>query len=146
MTQRCPGWEKPIHHALTRFPSGTLVYLDDTHTIQAALVIRPEEDRPGSAWFEFIAVTPGAPGGVGRQLMEFAERWLAAQKFHSARLSMTNKSEKLADFYIKAGYLPTEGLIFEKKFSAPPLEGLIKKPLRMLRPIETLVYRISLIF
>jgi len=78
---------------------------DHRGEVQGILVLIPED---GTMLLDNVAVAPAAKGqGVGRQLLEFAERVACDEGYQSIRLYTHEKMTENIGLYARIGYVET---------------------------------------
>lgn len=121
--------------SLVRHPgdSGTLLVCAENETIHGCIF--SSKNNTDTGYFGLFAVNPAEQGrGIGKQLLQFAEKWIAevfnCQKIHAQVLE---SRRELIDYYERRGYAISEQ---RTPFCSP--ENLLK-PVQFVSIIKTLV-------
>jgi len=107
-------WNDPRHDiafARSNSHSTVLVATHDEAIVGTAMV--GQDGHRG--WIYYVACDPGMRRhGIGRRVMEAAERWLAEQGIWKIQLLIRSDNQEAEGFYGKLGYADTRSRCFQK--------------------------------
>lgn len=107
-------WNDPVADiALARSRSNsTLLVGTDEGRIVATVMVGHDGHR---GWFYYLAVDPARRrGGLGRTMVEAAERWLADAGMPKAQLMVRETNEAVVAFYERLGYARNSVIVMQK--------------------------------
>lgn len=116
-------WNDPdadLTRALTGPSSTVLAAMDDEGALLGTVMVGHDGHR---GWVYYLAVSPARRGeGLGRALMEHAERWLAEQGVPKVQLMVRSGNGPVVEFYRRLGYTD-QGVTVLGRFLDPELEA-----------------------
>ena len=108
---------KDLAFARSQETSIVLVAVDEQAIVGTAMV--GQDGHRG--WVYYVAAEPDRQGeGIGRQIMDAAERWLMERGIWKVQLLVRSGNDHARGFYEKLGYVDTGSTCFQK---ALPTEG-----------------------
>lgn len=105
--------DQPPQVTAERVSGGQCFVADDDGALVGTIVVQPPYEanecayfaRPGVAALHQFAVDPASQGrGIGRALLQAAERWARAQGFLEVALDTAEQAEHLIGLYERLGY------------------------------------------
>ncbi|MCC9625649.1 GNAT family acetyltransferase [Thalassospira sp. MA62] len=113
-----PAWD--VKFALASTEATLFVWEDDSDTIIGSVMVGHDGHR---GWIYYLAVTQSQQGtGLGRKLMDHAERWLADHNVWRSQLMVRSANSAMQDFYRNLGYRAVDVTVMQKDTGVPPLE------------------------
>ncbi len=95
-----------------RGPHGTVLVAEVEDRIVASAMAGEDGHR---GWLYYVAVAPGQQGtGLGRQMVEAGEAWLAARGVWKVQLLVRRENEGVLGFYDHLGYRDTQAVCLQK--------------------------------
>lgn len=92
--------------------STVLVGRDETGTVRASVMAGHDGHR---GWLYYVAVDPSTRlSGIGRQIVEAAERWLAQRGVPKVQLMVRHSNSDVSAFYDRLGYEETPRILMAK--------------------------------
>jgi ribosomal protein S18 acetylase RimI-like enzyme len=102
---------KDLAFARSHETSIVLVAVDGAAIVGSAMV--GQDGHRG--WVYYVAAEPDRQGeGIGRQIMDAAERWLTEQGIWKVQLLVRSGNDHARGFYEKLGYVDTQSTCLQK--------------------------------
>lgn len=112
--------EADLARALAGPSSTVLAALDAEGALLGTVMVGHDGHR---GWVYYLAVSPARRGaGLGRALMQHAERWLAEQDVPKMQLMVRSGNGPVVEFYRRLGYTD-QGVTVLGRFLDPELEA-----------------------
>ena len=110
-------WNDPRHDiAFARQSANSTVLVGTEGTVIVATAMIGHDGHRG--WLYYIASAPSKRGqGIGRLIVETAERWLADRGIWKVQLLVRSGNHPVEAFYEKLGYADTQSKCFQKVLS-----------------------------
>lgn len=98
--------------------SDVLVGEDRAGRIVGSVMVGHDGHR---GWLYYLAADPSRrKRGIGRRMVEAAERWLAGRGIVKIRLMVRETNQGVTAFYERFGYAPAPVTVLQKNLTAPP--------------------------
>lgn len=95
-----------------RDPHSTILVVEREGTVAATAMVGEDGHR---GWLYYVAVDPRYRDlGLGRAIMEAAERWLSARGVWKVQLLVREENEAIRHFYEHLGYRDTRTICLQK--------------------------------
>jgi ribosomal protein S18 acetylase RimI-like enzyme len=95
-----------------RDPHSTVLVAKDDGRVIASVMVGEDGHR---GWVYYVSVDPSVQGqGLGREIMDAAEAWLADRNIWKLNLLVRNDNTKVIDFYEHLGYADTKTVCLQK--------------------------------
>jgi ribosomal protein S18 acetylase RimI-like enzyme len=95
-----------------RDPHSTVLVAKEDDRVVASVMVGEDGHR---GWVYYVSVDPNDQGkGLGRQIMDAAEAWLAERKIWKLNLLVRSDNTKVIDFYKHLGYADTNSVCLQK--------------------------------
>jgi ribosomal protein S18 acetylase RimI-like enzyme len=99
-------------------PTSAVLLATDASKVIVGSVMVGHDGHPGNIYY--VAVAPQCRmRGIGRQLVQAAERWLKDAGVRKIHLLVLNDNLGVAPFYKKLGYGPAPARLFRKWLAVP---------------------------
>lgn len=100
-----------------RSASDILVAVDPDGVLIGSIAVGHDSNR---GWLHYVSVDPALRGhGVGRDLVQAAEQWLAARDVIDIHLTVRSANAQAARFYERIGYGAVPSIMMEKVLRKP---------------------------
>lgn len=95
--------------------SDVLIGGDETGRIRGSVMVGHDGHR---GWLYYVASSPDARGrGIGRQMVQAAERWLRQRGVVKVQLMVRESNTKVVSFYERLGFEETPRVVMAKRLS-----------------------------
>ena len=118
------GLKRPHNHAPTDIafarqgPNSDVIILDDGDKIVAATIVGHDGHR---GWVYYVAVAPDHQRcGLGRHMMQEAERWLLARGIWKLQLMVRRSNQDVHRFYETLGFSDDDVRVLSKRLKPMP--------------------------
>lgn len=111
-------WNDPLEdlQRAVRGDSSTVLALVDEGRLVGTVMVGDDGHR---GWLYYLAVAPDHRGeGLGRALVEAAERWLAARGVPKVQLMVRAGNEAALGFYDRLGYESSDVVVLARRLDA----------------------------